>query len=94
MDTHNFSNINDFCLAAQNAGITTVILCYTDDWGPSPAEGHQVDFGPRQEMLVLAYQKGKMWRCQLRGEAARRQPVQQAVTACGLSWQERSRNTT
>jgi hypothetical protein len=45
------------------------------------------------EMVVLAYVSGAIWRCQLSGDEAERRVVQDQVSACGLAWQLRCRNT-
>ncbi len=92
MDTRNFSNINEFCTTLCENGLETVILCYTDEWGPSQGEGHSVHCGPRQEMLALAYHEGAIWRCTWSGEDAERSKVQALVESYGLKWEERSRN--
>lgn len=92
MNERKFCDIHDFCQEARDSGITTVILCYTDEWGPSALPDHAVCCGPRQEMLLLAYRDGAVWRCELSGEAAARATVQEQVSDYGLRWQERSRN--
>lgn len=93
MKERNFSDLHEFCNEACNSDISTVILCYTDEWGPTPGAGHAVHCGPRLEMLVLAYSGGEIWRCQISGAAAERSIVQDQVSACGLKWKLRSRNT-
>ena len=92
MDERNFSDINDFCSTAQSEGVSTVILCYTDEWGPTPLEDNAVHCGPRCEMLLLTYHDGHIWRCELSGEEAERTLVQEQVSSYGLKWKERSRN--
>ena len=88
----NYSNLKDLCGDARDGGISTVILCYTDEWGPQNLEDHAVYCGPRCEMTVLAYHEGHIWRCHLQGEEAERQRIQDLVGSYGLQWQERSRN--
>lgn len=88
----NFNDLKDLCGESREAGISTLILCYTDEWGPKQLKDHAVYCGPRCEMLVLAYHEGCIWRCELEGEAAERSTVQELVSSYGLKWEERSRN--
>ncbi len=92
MDERNFSDINDFCSTAQAEGVSTVILCYTDEWGPSPRENNAVYCGPRKQMLLLTYVKGCIWRCFFESEEADKEIVQKKVASYGLKWELRSRN--
>ena len=90
--SRNFSQLKDLCGEARDKGMSTLILCYTDEWGPKNLAENAVYCGPRCEMLVLAYDQGCIWRCELDGEAAERQAVQAIVSSYGLKWEERSRN--
>ncbi len=93
MKERNFSHIREFCDEACSSGVETIILCYTDEWGPSPGEGNAVHCGPRLEMTLLAYHEGCIWRCCISGPEAERSLVQEQIESHGLNWELRSRNT-
>ncbi|NRA38094.1 MAG: hypothetical protein HRU15_08145 [Planctomycetes bacterium] len=92
MDNHNYSNIKEFYNSAKNAGVDTIIICYTDEWGPKQLEDNAVYCGPLQEATLLAYKAGVMMRCELSDDAADRRLLQQDIEDHGFSWSERERN--
>lgn len=93
-------DLETFIKHLRNRGIRTAVVAWREEWAPAsdiPGQTHgEVTFGSLRELTVLGYHKpsGSIVSLHLTGPLAERKAVREALTAAGLTVEERCRNIT
>lgn len=79
-----------FVAACQAVSVTSIALCWRKEWGPPQLATAAGEYGPRDEIRLLAYHQGTIHACDLEGVP--RDQLDAELTAAGFTVEQRSRN--
>ena len=83
-------DLQAFVAACGEHAITTVVLTWRQEWGPQQVADDPTDYGPRNEVRLLAYHAGTIHSCDLSG--VDRDGLRADLEAAGLQVELRTRN--